>query len=68
MRWIHDAVVASTSTGIRASRQALLALGVDRREHQRYLPCRNAHPLLYTLLTWAALVAIYAGAVALGQR
>jgi hypothetical protein len=68
IRWIHDAVVASTSTGVRASRRALIVLGVDRREHHRYLTCRNAHPLLYTLATWAVLIATYSAIVALFQR
>jgi hypothetical protein len=67
MRWIHDAVVASTSTGVRVSHRALTALGIDRREYHRYLPGNNAHPLLYTLTTWAVLMTIYAGTVALAQ-
>ena len=68
MRWIHDAVVASTSTGVRASRQALIDLGIDRRQYHRYLPCGNAHPLLYSLATWPLLVFAWASAVALTQR
>jgi hypothetical protein len=65
IRWIHDAVVASTSTGVRVSHSARIALGIDRRQHHRYLPCRNGHPLLYTLLVWALLITIYSGILAL---
>lgn len=68
IRSIHDAVVASTSTGVRVSRLALISLGIHRREFHRYLPCRNAHPLLYALAIWIVLIAIYSSAVTLLQQ
>jgi hypothetical protein len=65
MRWVHDAVVASTSTGVRVSSYARTTLGIDRRQYFRYLPCHDAHPLLYTLATWAVMITAYVGIVGL---
>jgi hypothetical protein len=65
IRWIHDAIQAATATGVRASRWALISLGIRQREYHRYLPCRDAHPLLYAGATWFVLITIWAGTVAL---
>jgi hypothetical protein len=68
IRRMHDAVMASTSTGVRVSRRALVSLGIHQREFHRYRPCRNAYWLLYALATWFVLVTIYSGAFALFHR